>query len=126
VAVPLGITALVMVPRSAVAKVHLLNIQKEPRQTVQLVLRESCARMEQRFLVRIVHMSSAMKRGALRNVLTASLARCVLKEGSRTVHRGDTVMEKVILVIFAFLEASTIRPVLRHASAALMAIPAHT
>jgi len=36
------------------------------------------------------------------------------------------VMEKVILVIFAFLEASTIRPVLRHASAALMAIPAHT
>jgi len=40
VAVPLGITALVMVPRSAVEKVHLLNIQKEPRQTVQLVLRD--------------------------------------------------------------------------------------
>ena len=33
--------------------------------------------------------------GALRNVLTASPVQCVLKEGSRTVHQDDTVMEKV-------------------------------
>lgn len=34
--------------------------------------------------------------GALRHVLTASLAQCVLKEGDRIARPVDTVMEKVL------------------------------
>ncbi|KAJ7372480.1 hypothetical protein OS493_018987 [Desmophyllum pertusum] len=47
------------------------------------------------FLVQTVHMSSAIQRFVLRNVLTASLVQYAGKGLSKTAHQGVTAMEKV-------------------------------